>query len=329
MPRIAASINLDRKGMAELEKRIEKMKLELGEDKCDTERNYLHMKIIHMAARGFKNKAIAEELKVSEQTVAKWRNKFSEEGFSALERPRQGIEHKVSDEELKRKITRILQDNPRKSSRKIAEELERKGGERYAFSHSTVNEIIKKYNLKERAKNYWEGLQRVEIGGKFIEVRALIQNPDYTGLILGNRYKEPTPDAFAKYGRERNLLVAQVVSGKLSEGTEKEAVIDFFGEIENVLNWNRGENLFLILYAKSENNELKEWLSEHKNQFKVQLANSFETWLLYVEVFVRLLIKEGVDKSIFESEEEVVSTIVKNIRDNQESGKSFSWIYND
>src|SRR5262245_59213255 len=94
--------------------------------------------IILACATGRSNSAIATDLRVTRQTVGRWRCRFAEKRLDGLvDEPRPGTPRRLSDAQVEQVIADTLEKKPRDathwSTRAMAKELE--------LSHATIGRI--------------------------------------------------------------------------------------------------------------------------------------------------------------------------------------------
>ena len=93
----------------------EQSKLELMARRPKTvQRTALRAHIVLECAAGKCNTAVAKKLKVTIQTVGKWRERFLQRRLGALgDAPRSGQPRKITDEKVEAVITRALETRPK------------------------------------------------------------------------------------------------------------------------------------------------------------------------------------------------------------------------
>ena len=101
--------------------------------------------IILACAAGRSNSEIASELRLTRQTVGRWRHRFVEKRLNGLvDEPRPGTPRRLSDAQVEQVITETLEQRPRDathwSTRTLAKEL--------ALSHATVGRIWRAFGLQ-------------------------------------------------------------------------------------------------------------------------------------------------------------------------------------
>jgi transposase len=88
----------------------------------------LRARIVLRCRDGYNNREIARQLRVSSQTVGKWRARFVARGLAGLlDEPRSGAPRSISDDLVEAVLAKTLHeqppDNGRWSSRRLASEL--------------------------------------------------------------------------------------------------------------------------------------------------------------------------------------------------------------
>ncbi|HUY08362.1 MAG TPA: helix-turn-helix domain-containing protein, partial [Candidatus Dormibacteraeota bacterium] len=86
----------------------------------------LRSRIVLAAATGENNQAVAAQLRVTQQTVGKWRRRFLERRLDGLsDEPRPGVPPTITDQQVEWVIAKTLEETPRDatqwSTRSMAE----------------------------------------------------------------------------------------------------------------------------------------------------------------------------------------------------------------
>ena len=105
----------------------------------------LRARIVLRCADGLSNTAVSEDLKVSINTVCKWRRRFVEKRLGGLtDAPRTGVPRTISDQDVERAITLTLETTPKDATHWSRRSLAKKTG----MSESTVGRIWKAFGLR-------------------------------------------------------------------------------------------------------------------------------------------------------------------------------------
>lgn len=105
----------------------------------------LRARMILLCAAGRTNTDVAAELKVTKQTVGKWRRRFQEKRLDGLlDEPRPGTPRKLSDQEVERVLARTLETLPADATHWSTRSLAQACG----LSHSSVHRIWRAFALQ-------------------------------------------------------------------------------------------------------------------------------------------------------------------------------------
>lgn len=107
----------------------------------------LRARIVLLCAEGMDNKDVAERLKVSEQTVSKWRGRFVAHGFEGLaDAPRSGAPHSIPYERVETLLERTATLTPTEAAKWST----RRAGLEMGFSAVAVSRIWRGAGLQLR-----------------------------------------------------------------------------------------------------------------------------------------------------------------------------------
>ena len=113
----------------------------------------LRARIVLLAADGFQNKHIAEQLGVSRQLVARWRKRFLESGLAGIEKdaPRPGRKAVISARKVQEIVRKTTREKPRNATHWSRRTMAAEAG----VSASTVGRIWLAHGLKpHRVKTF-------------------------------------------------------------------------------------------------------------------------------------------------------------------------------
>jgi transposase len=105
----------------------------------------MRARVVLGCADGMENRQVARQLRIADQTVCKWRERFRVSGLEGLaDEPRPGTPRKISDAQVEALITRTLESTPRQgthwSTRTMAEATR--------MSQSTISRIWRAFSLQ-------------------------------------------------------------------------------------------------------------------------------------------------------------------------------------
>jgi transposase len=141
----------------------------------------LRSRIVLLAAEGLSNVAIAEQLGVQRNTVAKWRSRFLEHRLDGLtDEPRPGQPRKVSDAKVEEVIVKTLETTPMGathwSTRSMAAEV--------GLNQTAVHRIWKAFGLQPHRSETWKLSRDPQFIEKIRDVVGLYLNPPERAVVL-------------------------------------------------------------------------------------------------------------------------------------------------
>ena len=102
-------------------------------------------RIVLACAAGRSAPAIAAELRITRQTVGKWRQRFMDRRLAGLvDEPRPGAPRRITDATVEQLITDTLETTPRDATHWSTRALAKQAG----LSHSTVGRIWRAFGLQ-------------------------------------------------------------------------------------------------------------------------------------------------------------------------------------
>ena len=140
--------------------------------------------IVLLAAEGKENMAIAARLKITRQKVARWRDRYAEQGIKGIEMdaPRSGRMPKISSALKKQVIEKTLREKPAAATHWSRSTMAAASG----LSDSTIGRIWKAHGLKPAFKPHFQALQRPALRRKAGGHRGALPEPTGTcgGVFL-------------------------------------------------------------------------------------------------------------------------------------------------
>ena len=138
--------------------------------------------IVLLAAEGKENIAIAAELKISRQKVARWRNRYVAQGIKGIEMdaPRSGRIPKIPTARKKLMIKRTLQEKPAAATHWSRSTMAAASG----LSDSTVGRIWKAHGLKPHLGRTFKLSNDQHFAEKLEAIVGLYLNPPEQALVF-------------------------------------------------------------------------------------------------------------------------------------------------
>lgn len=314
-------------------------------------RTLLRSKIILLAAEGLKTQEIAEQLKVSQRAVSKWRRRFAKNGLDGLSDAKRSGRPPIYTPEDKLKVITTSCQRPEAvtqwSVRELTKQINKDSKKR--MSHMTVQRILKQSDLKPHQYEMWCNSQDPDFETKQINIIGLYLNPPENAVVLsvdektgmqalGRTYHRPmTPGHPERISHEyvrhgtKSLLAAFVVHkgtvlGKCYDRHRHQEFIDFLDEIDKRY---PTEELHIIVdnFSTHKHEEVKKWLKKRDGRIKFHFTPTHASWLNQIELWFSILSRKILKRGVFNSKEELVKTIMNYIDEYNKGAKPFKWTY--
>ena len=141
----------------------------------------LRARIVLGCADGMENRQVARQLRVTDQTVCKWRERFRTAGLDGLaDEPRPGAPRKITDAQVEALITRTLETTPAQgthwSTRTIAQAT--------GMSQSAISRIWRAFSLQPHRVETFKLSSDPFFVEKVRDIVGLYLNPPQRALVL-------------------------------------------------------------------------------------------------------------------------------------------------
>lgn len=309
-------------------------------------------RIVLLAAEGYSHAEIGRRLGLVYQTVAKWRNRFSEVGVAGLEdASRPGRPPIYGHDQRLQIVKTVTEELPDPGShwtvRAVADNLNQDVG----ISASQVWRILSEMDLKPWQTRSWLTSHDPDFWEKASDVCGLYLNPPEHALVLSVDEKtgmqavsptNPTKKAkpgqterrefeYRRHGTSALFAALDVHTGEVIwEAKERNRSVDFIGFLEHVDQATPAElTLHLVLDngASHVSKQTRAWLDTKGDRFEVHHTPTHASWLNQIELFFSILGRQLLRRGEFTSVEEQVAKISAFITDYNHKAKPFKWTY--
>jgi transposase len=146
-----------------------------------SQRLALRARIVLGCADGMENRQVARQLRVTDQTVCKWRERFRRARLEGLaDEPRPGAPRQITDRQVEALITRTLESAPPQgthwSTRTMAEALD--------MSQSAVSRVWRAFSLQPHRVETFKLSSDPFFVEKVRDIVGLYLNPPQRALVL-------------------------------------------------------------------------------------------------------------------------------------------------
>jgi transposase len=305
----------------------------------------LRSRIILACAQGASNLDAAQRLRVTKQTVGKWRSRFIERRLDGLlDEPRPGAPRKVDDAKIEQLIATTLNERPREathwSTRLLASKLR--------LSQSTVSRVWRAFGLQpHRAETFKLSTDPLFID-KVRDIVGLYLNPPTQAMVLCvdeksqiqalDRTQPILPLApglperrthdYERHGTTTlfaalDLATGQVI-GELHRRHRSKEFLAFLRTVEANVPAQLEVHLILDNYGTHKTPSVKAWLARH-SRFHVHFTPTSSSWLNLVERWFALISERHIKRGTHRSTIELERAIRQYLNIYNEDPKPFIW----
>jgi len=302
-------------------------------------------RIVLECATGHSAVTIARELRITRQTVGRWRQRFLERRLDGLvDEPRPGAPRRITDAQVEQVIIATLEKRPRDathwSSRTLANELD--------LSHATIGRIWRAFGLQPHRSETFKlsrdplFVEKVrDIVGLYlappdralllsVDEKSQIQALDRTAPILPMTFGSPerrTHD-YRRYGTTSLFAALDVATGKvIGECHRRHRSQEFVRFLETIdANVAPDLDVHLILdnYGTHKTPRVRRWFVRHP-RFHVHFTPTSASWLNLVERWFALLSEKQIKRGAHCSVRALETTIRQFLTMTNEAPMPFVW----
>lgn len=302
-------------------------------------------RIIIMAAESATNKAIAEKLDYSPQSVGLWRRRFLEQGLSGLyDELRPGRPRSISDEQVSELIHKTLQTKPEGrthwTTRSIADETQ--------ISRPTVQRIWNAFGLQPHRQRHFKISTDPFFVEKVRDIVGLYLNPPDKAMVLcvdeksqiqaldrtqpllpmGLGYVEGVTHDYIRHGTTTLFAALDIATGKvLTQCRHRHRHQEYLSFLKHI-DANVPEDLDIHLvvdnYSTHKHSSVKRWLAVHP-RYHIHFTPTYSSWLNQVEIWFNRITQQAIRRGTFRSVKELVAKIDQFVQHYNANTRPFAW----
>jgi transposase len=302
-------------------------------------------RLVLECAAGKTNPVIARDLRLTQQTIGKWRPRFLGQRLAGLlDEPRPGAPRRITDDEVERVMRVTLETTPRAATHGSTRTLARRGG----LSQTAVSRIWRAFSLRpHRVKTFKRSKdprvidQVRDIVGLYlnppdkalvrcVDEKAQIQALDRTQPRLPMRpgqVERRTHDD-TRHGPTALFAALNVTTGKvIGEFHHRHRAAEFrrfLDTIEAAVPPSLDVHVILDNYATPKTPLIHRWLVRHP-RYHVHFTPTGASWINLVERWFATLTDQQLRRGVHRRTRELETAIGRYIEVTNERPRPFVW----
>lgn len=305
----------------------------------------LRARIVLRCAEGLTNQAVAEELRVTGQTVGKWRRRFVRQRIAGLlDEPRPGTPRKLADSEVERVIARTLESKPKDATHWSVRSM----AEATGLSSTSIYRIWSAFQLQPHRSETFKLSADPQFVEKVRDIVGLYLNPPDKALVLcvdeksqiqaldrtqpllplrPGQVERRTHD-YVRHGTTTLFAALDTATGRvMGECRARHRSQEFRKFLDHIeANVPRHLDVHLVLdnYGTHKTALVRRWLLK-RPRFHVHFTPTSASWINLVERWFALLSQKQIKRGSHRSSRELVTAIQRFMTIHNERPKPFVW----
>ncbi len=305
----------------------------------------LRARVILLCARGLTNTAVASELRVTKQTVGKWRSRFLAYRLDGLlDEPRPGAPRRITDRDVERVITRTLETKPEDATHWSTRSMARATG----LNQTAISRIWRAFALQPHRTETFKLSTDPLFVDKVRDIVGLYLNPPERALVLcvdeksqiqaldrtqpllpmrPGQVERRTHD-YKRHGTTSLFAALDVKTGHLIGECHRRHRAVEFRKFLNTIEANVPPDLDLHLvldnYSTHKTPAIHRWLARHP-RFHLHFTPTSASWINQVERWFATLTQKQIRRGTHRSTRQLEAAIKSYVELTNQSPKPFVW----
>ena len=302
-------------------------------------------RLVLACAAGKTNTRVAHELRVTKQTVGKWRSRFlAQRADGLLDEPRPGAPRTIADAQVEQVVALTLETMPRDATHWSTRAMAARCG----LSQSTVSRIWRAFGLQPHRTETFKLSKDPLFIEKVRDIVGLDLNPPDRALVLCGDEKSPiqaldrtqpllpmrpgqverrTHD-YVRHGTTSLFAALDVKSGRVA-GTchRRHRAVEFrkfLDTIDDTVPDDLEIHLILDNYATHKTPLIRRWLAK-RPRFHLHFTPTGASWINLVERWFATLTEKQIRRGTHRSTRALEAAIMQYIAVTNEQPKPFIW----
>ena len=287
-------------------------------------------KIVLLCADGFDNKAVAEEVGTSRQTVGKWRERFRTQGLMGLyDERRPGKPRSIEDDEVMVLLRKTFDTEPADGSthwscRSMADTT--------GVSKSTVHRVWKAFNIQPHRQKHFKLSTDPFFVEKVHDIVGLYLNPPDNAMVLcvdekgqtqalertqpllplGLGYVEGVTHGYIRHGTTTLFAALDVATGQILAQCKPrhrhQEFLSFLKHIDANVPPDLDVHLVVDNYSTHKHVKVKRWLAA-RPRYHIHFTPTYSSWINQVEIWFNIITQKAIRRGSFSSVRQLVDKI--------------------
>lgn len=305
----------------------------------------LRARIVLRSADGLSNQAVAEEFRITAQTVGKWRKRFVRQRIAGLlDEPRPGTPRKLGDAEVERVIARTLESKPKDATHWSVRSM----AEATGLSPTSIHRIWHAFQLQPHRSETFKLSADPQFVEKVRDIVGLYLNPPEKALVLcvdeksqiqaldrtqpllplrPGQVERRTHD-YVRHGTTTLFAALDAATGRiLGKCHARHRSLEFrkfLDHIEANVPGSLDVHLIMDNYGTHKTALIRRWLLK-RPRFHVHFTPTSASWINLVERWFALLSEKQIKRGSHRSARDLVSAIQRFMAVHNERPRPFAW----
>ena len=305
----------------------------------------LRARIILGCADGDSNDEVAQRLRITAQTVGKWRGRFlSRRVEGLLDEPRVGAPRKISDADVERVLTLTLESTPQNATHWSTRTMAEASG----LTQTAVSRVWRAFALQPHRTETFKLSKDPQFIEKVRDIVGLYMKPPERALVLCVDEKsqiqaldrtqpifpmrpgqaERRTHDYARYGTTSLFAALDLMSGKvIGECHRRHRAIEFrqfLDTIDAAVPSDLDVHLVLDNYRTHKTPSIQRWLAK-RPRFTLHFTPTSASWMNLVERFFAALTEKQLRRGTFRSTRQLETAIKTYLRLYNDNPRPFVW----
>lgn len=306
----------------------------------------MRARIVLAAAEGLPSAEVARRIRVTPQTVWKWRNRFLERRLDGLlDEPRPGAPRKIDDGKVEALIAKTLHEKPRHATHWDSRSMAKAMG----VSQSSVVRIWRAFALQPHRQETFKLSTDPLFIDKVRDVVGLYLNPPTKAIVLCVDEKsqiqaldrtqpllpmmpgvpERRTHDYKRHGTTTLFAALDVATGRvIGELHRRHRAKEFLKFLQTIdANVPRNLDVHLVLdnYGTHKTPAVARWLNRHP-RFHVHFTPTSASWLNQVERWFADLTTRQIRRGTHRSTLQLENAIRDYLKNHNNDPKPFAWV---